>query len=320
MIRIALAPLFVACIENDLSHFTRDVSFAQSPDNRADILFVVDDSGSMRDEQDQLAAGFKAFVSGLDAAETDFHIAVITTTWDEANPMSVAFRGSPAVLTPEHDVLPLFADRVQVDLVGSAMESGLEAAAMALSDTATTAANVGFLRDGASLAVLFVSDEDDCSDGGQLDGEPAEACYKRDEELLPPSHWVDLLRGNQVGDGDLVIGAIVGTPDSACDDNAIGDRYVTAALMTDGLVYDICNDDWSTLLNDLGVRASGLMATFQLPDPARPDTIVVDVDGMEVASDPVNGWTYDESNTSITFHGAALPPRGSVVHVHYTVL
>lgn len=56
----------------------------------ADVLFVVDDSGSMRGEQDKLAANFSAFIANLDAANDaraaaglepiDFHIAVTTTS------------------------------------------------------------------------------------------------------------------------------------------------------------------------------------------------------------------------------------------------
>jgi hypothetical protein len=56
----------------------------------ADVLFVVDDSGSMKGEQEALGQGFKAFIDNLDAtnrtrvqlgqAPIDFHIAVTTTS------------------------------------------------------------------------------------------------------------------------------------------------------------------------------------------------------------------------------------------------
>jgi hypothetical protein len=56
----------------------------------ADILFVVDDSGSMRGEQDNLAANFDLFVNDLTATNTDrvangltpldFHIAITSTS------------------------------------------------------------------------------------------------------------------------------------------------------------------------------------------------------------------------------------------------
>ncbi len=56
----------------------------------ADVLFVIDDSGSMAAEQDRLAAAFSAFITHLDAANAaraaadltpiDFHIAITTTS------------------------------------------------------------------------------------------------------------------------------------------------------------------------------------------------------------------------------------------------
>lgn len=53
---------------------------------KMDIVFVVDDSGSMREEQDNLARNFPRFVSALDAFRTqggtklDWRAAVTTTT------------------------------------------------------------------------------------------------------------------------------------------------------------------------------------------------------------------------------------------------
>lgn len=62
--------------------------------DQADILFVVDDSGSMAGEQENLATSFEAFVSGLDAenadrvargkAPIDYRIAVTSTSVRQA--------------------------------------------------------------------------------------------------------------------------------------------------------------------------------------------------------------------------------------------
>ncbi len=69
----------------------------------ADILFVVDDSGSMGAEQEKLAASFSAFINNLDATNAnrvasglspiDFHIAVTTTSvmWNPEYGTSFAY-------------------------------------------------------------------------------------------------------------------------------------------------------------------------------------------------------------------------------------
>ncbi|HFE44206.1 MAG TPA: VWA domain-containing protein, partial [Nannocystis exedens] len=44
-----------------------------------DVLFVIDNSGSMAEEQALLAANFKAFVDELDAVDANYRIGIITT-------------------------------------------------------------------------------------------------------------------------------------------------------------------------------------------------------------------------------------------------
>ena len=57
-----------------------------------------------------------------------------------------------------------FKANVRVGVDGALKEQPFEAARLALSDRIADGANAGFLRDGARLALVFVSDEDDCSD------------------------------------------------------------------------------------------------------------------------------------------------------------
>ena len=70
----------------------------------------------------------------------------------------------------------------------------------------------------------------------------------------------------------------------------------------------------------VAMRPSSVLASFKLTKGAQPDTLVVYVDEVEVAQDATNGWTYDESTWFITFHGDAIPPRGSTVTAEYTVI
>ena len=51
----------------------------------ADILFVVDNSGSMADEQENLAQNFQAFIDGLNAGTGDYQLAVVSTDQGRGN-------------------------------------------------------------------------------------------------------------------------------------------------------------------------------------------------------------------------------------------
>src|SRR5262245_49005396 len=69
-------------------------TFVQDPDGDTDILFVVDDSSTMAEEQDRLAAAFSAFADALEAAGSQFRLAVATTTW-AASDGPARLRGDP---------------------------------------------------------------------------------------------------------------------------------------------------------------------------------------------------------------------------------
>ena len=57
---------------------------------------------------------------------------------------------------------------VNVGVTGSPYELGLEAARMALTSPVIDNQNAGFLRDDASLSLIFVSDEEDGSPDGSM--------------------------------------------------------------------------------------------------------------------------------------------------------
>ncbi len=164
----------------------------------ADILFVVDNSGSMADEQENLAANFDRFISQI-AGAGDYHIAVVTTD-QESTPAekeglqnfvfadtypniltdftlagcgdvspSIAhgcFRGpDPSTRIVDSETMDpatqisVFAQNVRVGSCGSGTETGLKSMISALDQR--NGCNTGFLRDNANLIVVIVSDEDD---------------------------------------------------------------------------------------------------------------------------------------------------------------
>lgn len=181
---------------------------------RTDILFVVDDSVSMGEEQQNLATSFGAFVQELAAlpSKSDFQIGVTSTSVDEpasaTNLQDTFQRGGPnngrpypkGALVAVDDtglyrtdlprILPGdsptlvqdFQRNVKVGTLGSAKEQGLRAALLAVTDRVADGSNAGFLRPGSRLVVVIVSDEDDCSDPldlavPQVVGDPAQ-CHQ----------------------------------------------------------------------------------------------------------------------------------------------
>lgn len=168
----------------------------------ADILFVVDNSCSMEDEQDLLARNFDAFIQELTTAKADYRMGVVTTDlsdtsqgreWVGVRVSSFApqppkqltgvtatgcqlldiqhscFRGPEAakrVVTsemPAAEQVAAFGANVRVGSCGSGDEEGLSGLIRGLERMADGDCNAGFLRPGANLVVVILSDEDDQS-------------------------------------------------------------------------------------------------------------------------------------------------------------
>jgi hypothetical protein len=192
-----------------------------------DILFVVDDSGSMSEEQANLAANLDAFIDALVASpvKNDFRIGVTNSSVEEftvngttrtsyaAGPSTgvpfpagalVAMKtradgtgiqgalvydpaafaqtggwGGRRILDKGSPTLAAdFKANVLMGLNGSGKEQPFRAARLALSDRLLDA-NQGFLRDGARLAVVFLTDEDDCSDSADPRANSNDQCHDK---------------------------------------------------------------------------------------------------------------------------------------------
>ena len=311
--------LLLACSSEDrLIRMDGHDTFYQRETLSADILWVVDDSPSMADEQALLAQGFREFTLLMEAYETDFHIGVVSTSFDEEDEDRGVLIGEPAYLTPEDDYVRLFRERALVGTDGSDKEKGLAAAEFALSPALVDSANAGFRRDGAKLAVVFVSDENDCSDDGLLDGQSAEACYERVRQLVPVADYLQFFRNQVVREEDFISGAIVGPLASGgCEEAVPGHRYLEIAEQTGGRVGSICEPDFSDTLSVLGDEIAGLRSSFLLSENAVASSILVWVDDIEVSASPVAGWQYDADTRYLTFSAPMVPASGSQIDVYY---
>jgi MYXO-CTERM domain-containing protein len=176
------------------------------PIPKLDILFVVDNSGSMSEEQTSLATNFPRFMNELESlpmGAPDLHIAVVSsnvgispfqTTGCVGNGDDGTFQNAPrGACTPpsgyyisdEADpggggvritnypattTLPdVFSCIARLGSNGCGLEQHLESMKRALDGHRPENAN--FLRDDAFLAVIIIADEDDCSaeDGTMFD-------------------------------------------------------------------------------------------------------------------------------------------------------
>lgn len=221
-------------------------TFSQASVGKIDVLWVVDNSGSMVQEQENLGRNFERFLSYLIRAKVDYHIGITTTDVEKEAGKLV---GSPSFITPETpDPVGAFARNVKVGVTGSGREAGLDAARRTLQLRPE-----GFLRDDAHLFLIFVSDEDDNS----VPGTPK--FFFR---------FFDSLKGKGY-ESMISAGAIIGDVPGGCI-NAVtgqaraGTRYKEVVEMVGGRVGSICDDQFDVTLRQMGIDAVGLKRKFQL--------------------------------------------------------
>jgi hypothetical protein len=274
------------CGDEDLGQIVTPVTQVHHQGGGAvDLLFVVDSSFSMFEEQTALGDGFDQFISSFQRLQYDFRIAVTTT--DVINDAG-AFEGP--VLTPDTPGLRRdFAEQVNVGTDGFGVEQGLQAARLALSDE-----NIGdqdFLREGATLAIIFVSDEDDSS-------------------ISPVEAYYDFFLDKKGGDARrLRVSAITGPDRGGCNTAAPGRRYLQLVEQTDGHFESICQNDLG--LSSLGLALSGFKSEFELVNIVEEGEPRVFVNGVELE----DGFEF--SGQSVRFADGQAPDDCSVVEIAY---
>ncbi len=271
---------------------------------KMDILFVIDDSGSMGEEQSNLTANFPVFVSVLDEFRTDdgrpidYRIGVTTTgregtyvaniTFDLGGGMPItrtyredmngdngALRQGdgcglsvPFLSRSDEDVAGKFSCVANVGTTGPSVEMPLMMTQWAVADRVSDGSNAGFLRDDALLAVVILTDEDDCSrtddpivedvtvDGSGSLSSAADACNYDNPALVPIESIVATLDAVK-GERRRWATAVIAGPGPGKCSSAFGDAIEAVRLkefvgiVGDNAVFSsICEGDLASALRE----------------------------------------------------------------------
>jgi hypothetical protein len=258
VLALVLAPALASCIgEGDApglldGSLGRELSFPDYGSNdyrvvyacdTVDILFVIDNSSSMEAEQKNLVANFPKFIEQIEAIDPpieSYRLGVVSTDIG-AGPYEGTMMGNckpdgddgklqhapkgincassyPKWLEgPSAQTAQDFGCIAELGLEGCGYEQPMEAALRGL--TAQTY-NDGFLRRNAPLAIIFITDEDDCSakdttlfdpDDASLSAYPLR-CVKHPGKLHPVSRYIQGLSALKDDPERLVVAAITGPP------------------------------------------------------------------------------------------------------------
>ncbi|WP_347357577.1 hypothetical protein [Bdellovibrio sp.] len=292
-----------------------------------DILWVIDNSGSMETSQTNLTQNFASFISRFQTYNYDFNMAVTTTeAWrKQFDSNSTLARIKDGAGTNHSGVFVMnkntqnLGDVFAINAKQGINGNGDERALSSIKETLLDAHNntLGFRRPEAFLAVIIVTDEEDfSSSSGQFN-----ESYSN-PNLHTVQSYVDFM-DQYVGSRNYSVNTI-GILDDACrtslnntfKERKIASRLIEMSNLTGGVKASLCSNFGESLelISDSIIQLSSV---FKLNREPQEDTIAITVNGASVPNDPVNGWTYDASNLTITFHGSAVPAADANITIDF---
>ena len=250
-----------------------------------DIIWVIDPSGSMHNDRPRILAGIDAMMNSLPLV--NWRLVILSADYNTAS------NDSNFPLLPGDTVSD--AQAMYSNSVTGYLEAGFQAIYNYFVDNSFSS---NWLREEASLLVVFVSDEEEQSH----------------TQFAAVQDFTDWLKEQR---DSVYVASIVNFEETASECSAVlpqdvGYRYMEAANIFNGQVIDICSTDWSAGVLD---AANGAVPYSSYPlteTPADYNYITVFVDGV-VYHDAY--WDYNPIGNKIDF--ILEPPGGSLVEIAY---
>lgn len=217
-----------------------------------DILFVVDNSGSMSTEQAEIKNRISGFISKLQ--NINWQIGVTSTDHDG---VLSTFGNSKQVLTYQ-DSNPddLLGDAVHMGANGSGTERGIYSTYRTIQRAVTfpTSSQAQLIRDKAAFATVLISDEDECSTGCSASVVPSS-----------PQGLLDLVTNSYGVEKRFAFHSIIYIPGTNCPTGlSPGNTYKQLTDLTHGILGDVCAASYADQLASIGDSVIDLVTSVQL--------------------------------------------------------
>lgn len=291
---------------------------------KIDVLWVIDNSGSMAPYQQDLADNFQSFIQRFETSNFDFHMAVTTTeayqaAYSSANAAKAEFKPGLGVYVMDKytsNLAGVFGAAVKQGINGSGDERAFHSFRAALENPINN--QHSFRRADAFLAVIIVTDEEDYSrDSGTYDD-------PNNPGLHPVQDYVSFLHTftnstDNVKNYSVSAIYVPTKTNPGCTLHSAaqaGNRVGQLATLTGGVKASLCSNFGQSLelISDSIIQLS---AVFQLQREPVESTITVKVNGVVVPNSLVNGWTYNAADWTILFHGDAIPGADANIQIDF---
>ena len=283
-----LDPLFTATAEGAavLSNETIQ-SWIQREKIIVDIVWIIDNSGSMNPYQNLLGNNMDIFMQMFMSYSPDFQMAFITTDQpDFVQGLIINSRSGDPLTEAVHII-------GSIGHMGAGWEMGLSMFAQCLDGGDCSR----FLRPDATLVAIFMSDE---QNWGPMTAPDVVTIV----DAIKPGMFVPY--------------AIIGDVPTGCQNYPLygqpGYGYMDLINHYNSQWWSICDNDWGNQLEEMAQNIS-IQTLFPLDseDP-HVDTIKVWVNGQLQSA----GWVYDPSINAVVFELEEAPEPGDTIEIGYS--
>ena len=270
----------------------QDENFEQGEWGKLDILVVIDNSNSMQEEQANLSSKLEPLLSHVEKA--DWQISVITTDPND-------FCQRALIKKTDLNAKTKFSNAVNAGINGNGLERGILRAVVGLKAECTTQK---WVRPDSTLAVLIVTDEDNCGPGPNTNN------YCSGAADLNSSYLYDYLATIRKPGVDAKVYGVIWEPGTACSGAfSEGTAYKEVIERTGGKMGSICDADYSTTLRAMSQDIAQIVK-YEFPLAHSPD------DGtLQILVDKQNWDKFVLEGQIVKF--TQPPPFGSKVEVTY---
>jgi hypothetical protein len=284
------------------SHLVKCATFqAATRTPRAEFYWVLDQSGSMDDDNQKVADFASQFEAEVRNTSLDYRLGV--TNMDLANQGKL--RRPPAWHTDGNTFQKEVQDAV-IDCSSSARwrcsggsEYGLESAKVGIEHMTGQFANpptpAEAVRSDAQIITIFMSDEEDNA---------IKAKQKTTQD------YIQFFKGRTVAFAIVAGGSTAGCPQEN------GEAYKDVAVATGGKIASVCARDLTQTIRDIIYSASGYASNYELPQTPISSSLRVYLNGRWVPRSRDDGFEYFAEQNSIAFFGRFRPDtQGSADYV-----
>lgn len=260
----------------------------EPPLRQADVLWVIDGSCSMTDDQALLNEHLPIFIRRFVESDVDFHIGVVDAGGAQgASGRLISANGLRWIDTKTRNPTGVF-EQMAAQVTGQSRGAQVTFDAL---DTHRDGFNRGFQRDGTPIHAIVISDEPDGP---------------------PPAGFFDWFMSLMPDPQDRTFSSIVDPADNSF--------YERATEVVGGVFHDITSGGWEDVLDELALQASRPSnAELFLSLTPIPETLTVQMrqgeQGDEVVLENLVEATYNEDGVPISGHWTFDLERNSVLFV-----